>query len=161
MERKCRFGTSHQSHRPPYILVSFGRRFSQTFSKESNVRNVRSSQPDMCSGKLDLDRNCALTCEYCEQCTRCADRREKGVVSSSFYSTIPCSNLRKTVRRLCEDLRTLVVSELSHRLLCKVLDHSARSALSGEISETTKDIGVEIALWAKKPCQKGEESFNG
>ena len=31
----------------------------------------------------------------------------------------------------------------------------------GGISETTKDIGVDFAPWAKKLCQKAEESFNG
>jgi len=53
-----------------------------------------------------------------------------------------------------------VVSDLSHRLLRNVLNHSARSALLGEIPETTKDFGVEIALWTQKTRQKAEESFN-
>ena len=31
----------------------------------------------------------------------------------------------------------------------------------GGIPETTKDIGVDFALWVKKLCQEAEESFNG
>ena len=31
----------------------------------------------------------------------------------------------------------------------------------GGLPETTKDLGVDFALWAKKLCQEAEESFNG
>ena len=41
-----------------------------------------------------------------------------------------------------------------------VIIFKARSRSSTRF-ETTKDIGVDFALWAKKLCQKAEESFNG
>ena len=103
----CRCGTVPQSHRPSVLVSALSTTFFPDFFRRRPIFAIFAVRRPTCAMAKCLGQNCALTCEDCERCIRRTDEREEYVVCSSFLSTIPRANLRRTVRRLCEDLRTL------------------------------------------------------
>jgi hypothetical protein len=93
--------------RPSVLVSAMSTTIFPDFFRRRPIFAIFAVRRPICTMAKCLGQNCALTCEDCEQCVRRTDEREKYVVYSSFLSTIPRSNLRRTVRRLCEDLRTL------------------------------------------------------